>query len=94
MMKRPYVYMMANKPFGTLYLGVTSNLAARVYQHKLGTASSFTKKYDVKLLVWCEEHESIGSAIQRETSLKRWKRDWKIDLVNQYNPEWRDIPVY
>ena len=90
-MKRGYVYMLANKPYGTLYLGVTSNLSERVFQHKQGIASAFTKKYRVNMLVWFEEYERPGEAIQRETSMKRWKRDWKIDLVNKANPDWRDL---
>jgi putative endonuclease len=86
-----FVYILASKPFGTLYIGVTNDLIGRVFEHRQGRASAFTKRYGVTLLVWYEVHESIVGAIQRETSLKRWKRDWKIDLVNKLNPEWRDL---
>jgi putative endonuclease len=90
-MRHGYVYILASKPYGTLYIGVTNNLARRVYEHRKGTASQFTKRYGVTRLVWFEAHETVPHAIQRETSLKRWKRDWKIDLVNALNPEWRDL---
>jgi len=66
-------------------------LAGRVYQHREGTASRFTKRYGVTRLVWFEEWPTVPEAIQRETSLKRWKRDWKIDLINKTNPDWRDL---
>ena len=90
-MKRGFVYLLASKPYGTLYIGVTSNLAERVWQHRKGLVPGFTKKYDVKTLVWFEEHETITAAIQRESSMKRWKRDWKIELINKVNPDWNDL---
>jgi putative endonuclease len=90
-MKRGFVYMMASKPYGTLYIGVTSNLSERVWHHREGLVPGFTKKYGVKTLVWFEEHETITAAIQRESNMKRWKRDWKIDLVNKTNPDWTDL---
>ena len=90
-MRRGYVYMLANKPYGTLYTGVTSTLPERIHQHRLGIASDFTKKYGVTKLMWWEEHERMGTAIQRETSIKRWKRNWKIDLINKTNPKWLDL---
>jgi len=90
-MRHGYVYILASKPYGTLYIGVTNDLARRVYAHRQGTASRFTGRYAVTLLVWFERYETVAEAIQRETSLKRWKRDWKIDLVNKTNPEWRDL---
>ena len=90
-MRHGYVYILASKPYGTLYIGVTNSLARRVYEHREGTASQFTKRYGVTRLVWFEAHETVPRAIQRETGLKRWKRDWKIDLVNALNPEWRDL---
>jgi putative endonuclease len=86
--RRGYVYILASAKNGTLYIGVTNNLSARVYAHKQGTASVFTKRYGVNLLVWYEEYPIVPDAIQRETSLKRWKRDWKIKLIEQVNPEW------
>jgi putative endonuclease len=73
-MRRGYVYLLASKQNGTLYIGVTGNLAARVFAHKQGLASKFTKRYGVKLLVWYEEYPTVPEAIQRETSLKRWSR--------------------
>ena len=82
---------MASKRNGTLYLGVTSNLIERVVQHKEGRGSEFVKKYDVTMLVWYEEHVLITDAIQRETSLKRWPRKWKLELIEKSNPEWRDL---
>jgi putative endonuclease len=90
-MRKGYVYMLASKPYGTLYIGVTNNLAERVYAHRIGKASKFTTKYEVTRLVWWEEHDLVADAIRRETNLKRWKRDWKIDLVNLTNPKWLDL---
>jgi putative endonuclease len=90
-MRHSYVYILAIKPYGTLYIGVTNDLSRRVYEHRQGTASAFTKRYGVTRLVWYEQYQTVPVAIQRETSLKRWKRDWKIDLVNKTNPEWGDL---
>ena len=90
-MRKGYVYLLASKPYGTLYVGVTSNLAERVHAHRIGKGSHFTRKYHVTRLVWWEEHELVTDAIQRETSMKKWKRDWKIDLVNERNPNWIDL---
>ncbi|HEX4535105.1 MAG TPA: GIY-YIG nuclease family protein [Rhizomicrobium sp.] len=90
-MRRGYVYLLASKPYGTLYVGVTNDLSRRVFEHRGGLASGFTKRYGVTRLVWFETHESVAAAIQRETSIKRWKRNWKIDLVNESNPAWRDL---
>lgn len=81
---------MSNRKNGALYIGVTSNLLKRVHMHRTEPAG-FVRSYDVKHLVWYEEHERIESAIQRETSLKRWQRAWKIDLIEQANPDWRDL---
>lgn len=86
-----FVYILASKPNGTLYIGVTSNLAARVHEHREGRGSVFTKRYGVNKLVWYEAHDRIEGAIQRETSLKRWKRSWKLDLVHAMNPNWEDL---
>jgi len=86
-----FVYLLASKRNGTLYLGVTSNLFGRVAAHRLGRGSAFVKKYDVTRLVWFEEHRLYVDAIQRETSLKRWKRAWKIALIERINPNWDDL---
>jgi putative endonuclease len=90
-MRRGYVYILASGKNGTLYVGVTNNLSLRVWHHKEGRASAFTKRYGVSRLVWYEEHPTVPQAIQRETSLKRWKRDWKIALIEQVNPNWEDL---
>ncbi|HSZ75225.1 MAG TPA: GIY-YIG nuclease family protein [Rhizomicrobium sp.] len=90
-MRRGYVYILANKPRGTLYIGVTSNLAERLHQHCLGIASEFTKKYSVTRLVYYEAHDLVTVAVRRETTLKRWKRDWKIELIEKSNPDWKDL---
>lgn len=90
-MKAPCVYLLASQPNGTLYAGVTSNLVQRVWQHKEGIAEGFTKKYSVKTLVWYEQHSTMESAITREKALKEWKRAWKLELIEQTNPTWRDL---
>ncbi|HVW73206.1 MAG TPA: GIY-YIG nuclease family protein [Rhizomicrobium sp.] len=90
-MRQGYVYILASRKNGTLYIGVTNNLAARVQAHRDGRASVFTKKYRVTNLVWYEEYPIVPLAIQRETSLKRWKREWKIALIEKVNPEWADL---
>jgi putative endonuclease len=90
-MRRDWVYIMASKRNGTLYLGVTSELPERVQMHREGHGSKFVTKYGVTRLVWYEEHDLIANAIQRETSLKRWPRKWKLALIEKLNPEWRDL---
>jgi putative endonuclease len=90
-MKQPCVYILASQPKGTLYVGVTSDLIRRVWQHKENLAPGFTSKYGVKTLVWYELHGSMPDAIARETALKNWQRQWKIDLIEAMNPEWRDL---
>ncbi|WP_109259508.1 GIY-YIG nuclease family protein [Hyphobacterium indicum] len=90
-MKRPCVYILASRRNGTLYTGVTSNLAARVEEHRQGRASKFTRKYGVTRLVHFELFEEIGEAILREKRIKKWKRAWKLDLIEQYNPDWKDV---
>jgi putative endonuclease len=85
------VYIMASRKHGTLYVGVTSGLRNRVAQHREGLIPGFTQRYGVKRLVWFEPHESISTAIQRETSLKRYKREWKINLIERDNPNWDDL---
>ncbi|MGO4355660.1 GIY-YIG nuclease family protein [Rhizobium sp. RAF36] len=86
-----YVYIMASRKNGTLYIGVTSDLERRVYEHRKGLTKGFTSQYGCTRLVWYEEHLSISTAIQREKSLKRWYRAWKITLIEQLNPGWRDL---
>jgi len=84
--RQPCVYLLANRRNGTLYLGVTSNLAQRVWQHKGDLAEGFTKRYGVHTLVWYEGHETMESAIAREKAIKGWKRAWKIGLFEESNP--------
>ena len=91
MAKSPCVYILASQPYGTLYIGVTSNLIKRVWEHKNDLAEGFTSKYRVHKLVWYELHDSMESAILREKRLKNWKRDWKIRLIEQENPHWIDL---
>lgn len=88
---QPCVYILASERNGTLYIGVTSDLIKRVWQHQHGTADGFTKKYRVHHLVWYETHPTMDSAIQREKSLKNWQRIWKIRIIEQMNPEWIDL---
>ena len=90
-MRVPCVYILASKPDGTLYTGVTTSLVQRVWQHKNDLVEGFTKRYGVHTLVWYEVHDSIGSAIQREKALKKWKRAWKIRLITKMNPTWADL---
>ena len=90
-MKQPATYLMASKRNGTLYAGVTSDLIKRVWQHKSHFVESFTKKYDVSLLVWFEQHENMESAITREKAIKEWKRAWKIKMIEESNPDWNDL---
>jgi putative endonuclease len=85
------VYMMASGQHGTIYIGVTTDLVGRVVQHREGLKEGFTKRYDVKRLVWYERHESIIPAIQREKSLKKYRREWKVNLIEQMNPRWDDL---
>ena len=91
MEKRPCVYILTNKPNGVLYIGVTSDLPARIWQHKNKVVKGFTKKYGLDKLVWYEIHEEILPAIQREKALKSWKRQWKINAIERVNPSWRDL---
>lgn len=91
MKKGGYVYMMASDRNGTLYVGITSDLAKRVYEHKTKTFKGFTEKYSINNLVWFEEHDAIESAIYREKQLKKWNRAWKIELIEKDNPSWNDL---
>ena len=90
-MRTGYVYILASGKNGTLYIGVTNDLSMRVWNHKEGRGSRFTKRYGVTRLVWYEEYPIVPMAIQRETSLKRWKREWKIALIEKMNPNWDDL---
>jgi putative endonuclease len=90
-MKQPCVYILASKQIGTLYVGVTSDLVSRVWQHKNDLVEGFTKRYRVHNLVWYELHSSMDSAIAREKDIKRWQRRWKIQLIEEANPEWKDL---
>jgi len=90
-MKQPVVYILASKRNGTLYVGVTSNLASRIEAHRSGVVDGFTKKYDVKTLVYFELHADMYEAIQREKRIKKWNRAWKVQLIEQANHEWRDL---
>lgn len=91
---QPCVYIMASQRNGTLYIGVTSNLLQRVWQHREGLAEGFTKKYGVKMLVWYELHATMESAIQREKALKKWNRSWKLKIIEQENPQWQDLWLF
>ena len=86
-----FVYMMANKPRGTIYVGVTSNLMGRSWQHRSGVVDGFTARYGLHRLVWFEAHTSIEAAIRREKRLKRYERRWKIELIEAENPDWIDL---
>lgn len=82
---------MADEPYGTLYLGVTSHLEQRVFQHKTGAMGGFTEKHKIKLLVWYEEYPTALEAIAAEKKYKKWRRQWKKDMVTAFNPKWRDL---
>lgn len=83
--------MMASQRNGTLYIGVTSNLIKRIWEHKTNVVEGFTKKYGIHTLVWYESHEAMDSVIQREKTLKKWRRKWKIELIESSNPDWKDL---
>jgi len=91
MEKLPCVYILTNQRNGTLYVGVTSNLPKRIWEHKNKVITGFTEKYDLNQLVWYEVHESMESAIQREKAIKFWKRKWKLKAIERLNPGWRDL---
>ena len=88
-----YVYILASCRNGTLYIGVTNDLARRVYEHQEGIVEGFTKRYGVHHLVYYEVHKDVRDAIWREKCIKRWRRAWKIRLIEQENPDWRDLPL-
>ncbi|MGH6742707.1 MAG: GIY-YIG nuclease family protein [Bradyrhizobium sp.] len=87
----PFVYVLASKPYGTLYIGSTFDLAGRVSEHKAKAVPGFTKKYCIDRLVWYQVHESLEAALLRERQIKKWKRDWKINLIERENPHWTDL---
>ena len=86
-----YVYLLASQKQGTLYLGVTNDLLCRVYQHKEKLLPGFTSRYDVRRLVWFEVYDDPTTAIEREKEIKKWRRAWKVDLIEKANPDWRDL---
>jgi putative endonuclease len=89
--KGEWVYIVANRPNGTLYVGVTSHLARRAWEHREGVADSFTKRYGPRRLVYVEQHATIGAAIQREKNMKHWPRTWRVRLMLSQNPTWEDL---
>ena len=91
MTKTYYVYILSSKRNGTLYIGVTNNLERRLYEHKNNLIEGFTNKYNVHHLVYFEDMNDIQTALQREKQLKRWTRKWKLELIEKFNPEWRDL---
>ena len=90
-MKNYYVYILTNKPNGTLYIGVTNDLARRIYEHRNKLINGFTKKYNLKKLIYFEVFDRIEDAILREKRLKKWNRQWKIELIEKTNPNWIDL---
>ena len=90
-MKIYYVYILASRPNGTLYIGITSDLVSRIWEHKQKQIKGFTSKYNVDKLVYFEEFDDVGFAIHRERRLKEWKRQWKLKLINHKNPTWIDL---
>jgi putative endonuclease len=90
-MQGGWVYILTDAPNGTLYIGVTSDLARRVQQHRDGTVAGFTRRYGLKRLVYAERHDGIAEAIRREKTLKDWRRAWKVRLIRGNNPDWRDL---
>ena len=91
MIKQPAVYILASERNGTLYIGVTSDLVKRIWEHKNNLIKGFTKRYSVHHLVWYELHDSMNSAIESEKNIKEWKRAWKIKLIEKDNPNWHDL---
>lgn len=86
-----FVYILASRKHGTLYVGVTNDVARRVFEHRAGNASTFTKKYRVHRLVYAESHDDVEEAIRREKAIKEWQRAWKVQLIERANPEWDDL---
>lgn len=90
-MKRPAVYILASERNGTLYVGVTSNLLARTWQHREHVSDGFTHRYNITMLVWYELHATMDTAIAREKQIKKWNRAWKLRLIQEVNPRWQDL---
>jgi putative endonuclease len=90
-MRGGFVYIMTNRPNGTLYIAVFMDLSRRVHEHREGLTAGFTRRYGLRRLVWYEVHDSIAAAIQRESTMKHWNRAWKTRAIVQLNPEWRDL---
>jgi len=90
-MKIYWIYILASRPRGTLYVGMTNNLLRRLYEHREGLNKGFTKEHNVKMLVYYEQHATAMAAIQREKNIKHWPRAWKINLIRSTNPDWRDL---
>jgi len=90
-MKSYWVYILASRPRGTLYIGMTNDLARRVFQHREGLIDGFSRRYDVKMLAYYEQHATALAAVQREKNIKHWPRAWKIELIHTLNPDWRDL---
>jgi putative endonuclease len=90
-LKRFFVYILATRKDGPLYVGVTSNLQKRIYDHKSGAVRGYKKRFNIDRLVWFERHESAEAAIIKEKQLKRWRRQWKIELIESANPKWNDL---
>ena len=90
-MKQPAVYLLASRYRGTLYVGVTSDLVQRIWEHRQGLVEGFTQRYGVHMLVWFEQHATMLDAIAREKRIKEWKRAWKLELIETNNPRWRDL---
>ena len=90
-MKTYYIYILASRKNGTLYIGVTNNIAKRIHQHKSKASEGFTKRYNVHQLVWYDQSNDIHEVLQREKQMKKWKRQWKINLIEEQNPNWRDL---
>lgn len=93
-MKEYYIYILTNQRNGTLYIGVTSNLLKRIYEHKFKGVKGFTQRYNLHILVYYESTEDVITAIEREKELKHWKRKWKIELIERNNPFWEDLTEY
>jgi len=86
-----WIYIVTDKPYGTLYVGVTNDLARRMWEHREGVYKGFTKKYGLKRLVYYEDHATALEAIAREKAIKKWNRDWKKQAIEKFNPSWRDM---
>ncbi len=90
-METYWVYILASRPRGTLYVGMTNDLVRRIYEHREGVIAGFSQQYRVKMLAYYEQHATALAAIQREKNIKHWSRAWKIDLIRSLNPDWRDL---